>query len=230
MSANKLITCDVCNKEIQSGWRGYLEGLRSKMGLTEIYQFGVYTCDSIWALLHLVDCTTLWGFDSFQGLPQELNEPVYQDGWNKEGFDARKHFKVNSTEECIKRTAEHIVSFNHFPTNINLIPGFYEEVLTDDLVREAKMQPALYVDIDCDLYSSTKTVLNWMLRNKLLVKGSVIGFDDWGGTRNFDLCLDGESRAFREIVQEFDLDVELLFNDNGLYPHAQRIYLLRGFK
>jgi len=41
------------------------------------------------------------------------------------------------------------------------------------------MGPALYVDIDADLFSSTWTALDWLFREGLMKPGTVIGYDDF---------------------------------------------------
>ena len=59
----------------------------------------------------------------------------------------------------------------------------------------AQMLPALYLQIDCDLYVSAYQALDWMLANKLVVAGTIIGYDDWttGGEG-------GEAQAHHEVV------------------------------
>lgn len=37
---------------------------------------------------------------------------------------------------------------------LGLVAGFYNESLTRDLVMRKSMRPALYIDVDVDLYSS----------------------------------------------------------------------------
>ena len=58
------------------------------------------------------------------------------------------------------------------------VPGFYEQSLTNELIEKFAFQRGVYiVHIDCDLYSSTRTVLKWL--DPLLDKNSIIIFDDW---------------------------------------------------
>ena len=62
------------------------------------------------------------------------------------------------------------------------------------------MRPALYVEIDCDLYSSTSLALEWLLANRLIVPGTLLGYDDLvSGGRG------GEARAHREMVARHGL-------------------------
>ena len=57
--------------------------------------------------------------------------------------------------------------------------GFYSESLTPTLVQELGMKPAAYIDIDCDLYISSKQALAYMFEQKLAVPGTLIGYDDF---------------------------------------------------
>ena len=69
------------------------------------------------------------------------------------------------------------------------------------------MRPALYVDIDCDVYSSSITALRWLLKSNIIVPGTVVGYDDWkyGGSGS-DSQLMGEPRAHAEVTKEFGLE------------------------
>ena len=42
------------------------------------------------------------------------------------------------------------------------------------------MRPALYVDIDVDLYTSTYSCLDWLLGERLMPAGATVYYDDWG--------------------------------------------------
>ena len=97
------------------------------------------------------------------------------------------------------------------------------ESLTSDLVRQHGMRPALYVDIDTDIYVSTYQALDWLCANKLLVPGSIIGYDDfkWGlnlskkgaKTKGAAQVVDGEARAHDEVlVKKYGLKMDKLGN------------------
>ena len=84
----------------------------------------------------------------------------------------------------------------------HFIKGFFNESLTPTLAARRGMKPALYVDIDADLYSSSLQALEWLFRMGLIVPGTIIGYDDWtfGGPQ-------GEQRAHREVLQRFGVQV-----------------------
>lgn len=83
-----------------------------------------------------------------------------------------------------------------------LVPGFWEQSLTPELAKRVK--PASYVDIDCDIYSSAVTCLDWLLSNRLVVQGTIIGYHDWksGGKDG------GEQRAHREMLAKHGASAE----------------------
>ena len=67
------------------------------------------------------------------------------------------------------------------------------------------MKPAMYIDIDTDLYIGAKQALAWMFENKLVVPGTLVGYDDWstGGEG-------GQQRAHAEVVRKHGLSVRRL--------------------
>lgn len=105
--------------------------------------------------------------------------------------DAFKTYNFGSLSEKIK----HYVDDEH----VKFVPGYFNESCTPELAKT--LRPALYVDVDIYLYISTVQALGFMLRHKLLVVGSVIGYDDWpaGGVQG------GEQRAHRELTRVWGL-------------------------
>ena len=59
--------------------------------------------------------------------------------------------------------------------SIKLVPGRYDESLKPGLATTLGMRPAAYVDIDCDLYVSTISALDWLYASRLIVPGTLIG-------------------------------------------------------
>ena len=79
--------------------------------------------------------------------------------------------------------------------------GFYNESLTRTLAVERQMRPALFVEVDCDLYISTSAALEWMFANKLIVAGTILVYNDWqaGGDKS------GEARAHAEVCNKYNV-------------------------
>ena len=85
-------------------------------------------------------------------------------------------------------------------TRTRLVPGFYNISLTTDRARSAN--PAWFIDVNCDLYVSTKQALGWIFQNNLARHGTLILYDDWQNTPFGE----GESLAHMEIANEFKVD------------------------
>ena len=78
------------------------------------------------------------------------------------------------------------------------------------------MQPAFLLDIDCDLYSSSKQALRFMLETGLLVPGSFVYYDDYS-VEQWKVPASRhphkeERLAHEEITQEFQLQWRPLFH------------------
>ena len=77
----------------------------------------------------------------------------------------------------------------------SVVPGFYEESLTQIPDGTSPTNIALAY-IDCDMYSSTKTVLKFLASR--LKHGMILAFDDyfcWSADQ-----LSGEKKALSEVV------------------------------
>jgi O-methyltransferase len=147
----------------------------------------------------------LYGFDSFEGLP-EPGESDRRTGWERGAMACgRDKFEEIMDRQRVPREAYH------------LIEGFYQNSLTAELRDSLKDNKPSLVMMDCDFYSSTKTVLEWI--RPLLRDGTFFMFDDiWAFMGHPDF---GELRAIRE------------FNASGpglLVPHyfggaSQQVYV-----
>lgn len=111
-------------------------------------EFGVATGATVTHLAGLVD-TPIYGFDSFEGLPE----------------DWRTGFGQGSFSGCIPSV----------PSNVKLVRGWFSETLPIFLSQHK--EKVSFIHIDCDLYSSTKCVFD-LLRDRIC-KGTVIQFDEY---------------------------------------------------
>jgi len=125
------------------------------------------------------------GFDSFEGLPDIGNAKDSGSGWNKNDFS----FTMDSVEQNLKKSG---IPINNFI----LIPGFYDESLNSQIVKEHNLTRASYIHIDCDLYASTKPVLGFI--KPFLVQGAIIDFDDYFCYTSSEF---GEPKAFQEWLE-----------------------------
>ena len=134
-----------------------------------VLEFGVYHGKSIRQIAALVD-TVVHGFDSFEGIPED---------WGAE----RKG--TYSTQGRLPEV----------PANVRLHPGWFENSLPEFL--RAETGPVRFINVDCDLYSSTRTVLDLLAPR--IVTGSVIVFDEFIG---YETWRDDEYKAFHEVARQ----------------------------
>ncbi|KKL84973.1 hypothetical protein LCGC14_1959350 [marine sediment metagenome] len=187
----------------------------------DIYQFGIRQGGSfklIWDLLVAakLNPNKVWGFDSFEGLPESEAD------WTKGIYNAQEILKLSNTTEVVNHILSTITPEQR--KRSELIVGFYKDVLTSNLVVGKNMKPAIWIDIDVDLYSSAKEVLNFMASNKLIKKGTIIGYDDWGGTEEFK---GGESLAHLEFCEEWKVTCKKIHTRHN---KANPIHITHAFQ
>lgn len=129
-----------------------------------------------------------WAFDSFSGLPEstlpEDEHPMWVAGTYR-----------TSQDEFIQKCEATGVSREDF----TVVPGYFEDTIGESSInREALPGDAALVFVDCDMYSSTRTVLNFI--EPLLKNGMVIAFDDYYCFS--DRNPSGERLAFIELLSE----------------------------
>jgi predicted O-methyltransferase YrrM len=114
-----------------------------------ILEFGVATGDTINKIAKAVENRTVYGFDSFEGLPEDWR-PGYGTG----------SFKQNKIPEVLP--------------NVQLVVGLFSDTLPK-FVQE-HTEPVAFIHVDCDLYSSTKCIFD-NLKDKMQ-DGTIIAFDE----------------------------------------------------
>ena len=164
--------------------RAMLGQVRDKTGLH--LEFGVYKGDSINHFAEASPDVTWYGFDSFEGLPE---------AWTL-GAKAGA-FSIGG----------------HLPSvrgNVRLTKGFFENTLPGFVAQHAGAKIAL-LHIDCDLYSSTVTILRNVA--DMLAPGTIIIFDE---LINYHGWEEGEFKAFMEFVATRKLAFEYVaYNRTG---------------
>lgn len=140
-----------------------------------LLEFGVFKGDSINRMAKMAPSQEVYGFDSFEGLPED-----WPGSWATKGtFDLKAKLpKVRS--------------------NVKLVKGWFDQTLPEFLKNHG--EPIGLLHVDCDLYSSAKFVLD-TLQNRIQ-PGTVIVFDEFFGYPFFQ---DHEFRAFFELVKECEI-------------------------
>ncbi len=144
----------------------------------------------------------LWAFDSFEGLPAPAESKDSHPKWVEK--------KLSTPLETFHR----LCAAQGIPRDAyKVIPGFYEETLQNLTDEDAPKNIALAY-IDCDLYSSAKEVLQFLLPR--LKHGMIIAFDDyfcWSATQ-----ISGERMAMLELFSnnnEWEFSSFLQFGWHG---------------
>lgn len=130
-----------------------------------VYKGGTYSYQAQQILSKYRD-SSLIGFDSWQGLPQE------SDGiWAHERY-APARFQAPKTE-VVRKLAR--LGVGPSDERFRLIDGFFSESLTDELQRE--IRDLIFINVDVDIHRSTLELLDFV--GPLLRPGVVIYWDDW---------------------------------------------------
>jgi hypothetical protein len=87
--------------------------------------------------------------------------------------------------------------------NVTLHKGWFDQTLPDFVANHPG--PIAFLHVDCDLYSSTKTIFQFL--GDRIVPGTVILFDEYF---NYPGWRDHEHRAFTELVEERGLECRWL--------------------
>ena len=180
----------------------------------DLYEFGVLTGRSMKGYVtqlgkESVHFHRYWGFDSFVGLPQEDSSirrtDISVQQWQPGSWSAAETLHATSYA-TLEQTILRFIN----DSRVSLVRGFYNESLTATLTAERGMRPALFVEIDCDLYLSAFAALDWMLANGLIVPGTLLVYNDWkagGGGHGTGAAGQGEAKAHANIVAKYNLTI-----------------------
>ncbi len=132
---------------------------------------------------------TVYGFDSFEGLPEAW---VRKDKIFPKGTFG---FKTPSDLPYVLH-------------NVEIVPGMFTETLAK--FASTHTEPIAFMYIDCDLYSSTHEALE--LLGDLIQPGTILVFDEF---YNYPGAEDHEFRAFQEFLETSGLKANYLaYNSN----------------
>jgi len=152
----------------------------SHAGEGALLEFGVNQGVTINHLARLFPQHTVYGFDSFRGLP--------------EAWSGYRYSKVNFDRQGRPPAVA---------SNVKLVVGWFNETLPEFV---AKLNGGVsLVHIDCDIYSSTVTVLEQLAPK--LATGCVVVFDEFFNYPNFE---QHEFKAFFEFVEKHQVTYDFL--------------------
>jgi hypothetical protein len=154
----------------------YAVGLKPTGGLN--LEFGVASGRTINHIAKTTD-ETVYGFDVFTGLPES---------W-RTGFEAG----------CFASTPPRIRE------NVTLIEGLFKETIDNFLMQNTDQKKISLLHVDCDLYSSTKTIFDKL--GFLVKKHTIIIFDEYF---NYPGWREHEFKAFQEFIAEMNMSYKYL--------------------
>lgn len=187
-------------------------------GPGSILEFGTSDGYSFSKLLYATRYLRLEGrvavhtFDSFEGMPSSDDERdrewVGGDDWVPGEFRGRYEELV---AYCRARGYG----------NAHVHRGYFEQSLDATVLAALEQHPPILIWVDCDYYSSTRTVFERLIDR--IPNGCVIYFDEFDNL-NFGSRLTGEARIVHEINQgAFGQNIELV-PDVRLGLASRRIY------
>ncbi|MBM3468027.1 MAG: class I SAM-dependent methyltransferase [Alphaproteobacteria bacterium] len=133
----------------------------------------------------------VYGFDSFEGLPE---------AW------IRKDMVFQKGTFAFKKDAP----FPAVLQNVRLYKGWFKDALPVFKAKILKKTPIAFLHVDCAIYSSTRDVLTILGDN--IVDGTIIVFDE---LYNYPGYENHEWKALQEFLKEKHYRVEFLaFNEN----------------
>lgn len=153
-------------------------------------EFGVWKGYSMryWSKLLKHPQSMLHGFDAFEGLPEE---------WT--GFYRKGSFSESGQIPKIE------------DKRVKFFRGWFEDTLKN--YTPPRQYDVLVANIDCDLYSSTKIVLEFLRRHNLIDIGSWIYFSEFADR-------DHEFRAFKEFARSTQQQFQLVVHANHMWNAA----------
>ena len=145
-----------------------------------VLEFGVATGRTLNQFAYWLPEKTIHGFDGFEGLPEDWTSRM------RKGFFARSNLP-------------------RVRANCQLWVGWFDQTLPGFKQQSQLTRPIALLHVDCDLYSSTKTVLGQLKDN--IVSGTVIIFDEYMNYPGWQL---DEFRAWQEHCQMYGVEYEYI--------------------
>ncbi len=186
-------------------------------GRFSIVEFGTSAGYSFVKLLYatrflgLEDRVTVYGFDSFEGMPRAVDrrdeDLVEGDSWGEGQF-------CGSYEELQSHCARRYKNFR-------LHQGWFETSVNKSTLSPLQADLPILVWIDVDYYSSARTVFERVL--PYLPNGCVVYFDEYDNL-NYGSRLTGEARLVHEINHGALGEETELVLDQSLSLNSRRIY------
>jgi len=197
-------------------FKGCLASLKHIKGdeVGDYLEFGVFNGNSIGSMylareaMH-VRSMRLLGFDAFKGLPSGSENE--DDGVWKKGFYS---CSFEQMQQCLLRR-------NVDPNGITWVNGWYGETLKEETIKKVDLRKIGLVFIDCDTYSSSKAVLDFIA--PLIVEPVILCLDDWK-LNDLDIKEMGEYKSFNEFLES---NPHLIAKEMKSYNRKSKSFLVK---
>jgi len=135
-----------------------------------------------------------FAFDSFEGFPEGTQ------------IEAHPQYIPGAVATSEKEFLQLLNDYGQSTERVELISGFYEKSLTSELASGFKTRnvTASLITIDCNLYGSYRSVLNWV--EQFMRPGTIVYLDDFNTHRAQPN--DGPKRAWNEFKKSSRFDFE----------------------
>lgn len=184
----------------------------------DILEFGCYQGDSSKRIIRSAEKVKkfnsswnpdFWIFDSFEGLPN-LTSP----------YDTHPSFTPFSKGEYaanFDNVRQNILTTDINPNKLHMIPGFFEDSL-QNLSHSPTMISAVHIDVD--LYSSCKTVLEFLTDK--LQDGTLLIFDDY-------YCYRGNPNyGVPKAINEWSDNRNIMLSEYCNYSWAGKVFIVHA--
>jgi O-methyltransferase len=183
----------VPERELEERYRDALDRLALAAGRDEVgdyLEFGVYVGTSLLCMHRAsravgLESLRLYGFDSFQGLPEVT------------ATEAAGVWEPGSLRAEYGLVREHLTRNGIDWDRTTLVPGWFEETLVPGLAQELGIKKAGIIMIDCVIYSAAHTALTFCA--PLIRDMAVVFIDEWSKAQYANVS-GGERRAFEEFL------------------------------
>lgn len=187
-----------------------------------VAEFGVYQGKTIKIVRETLDDSfKIFGFDSFEGMPDHTTTLKNVTSVHSNGHGAKVYQNMFDRDVVIGAGVFSTNKQTPDVPNVEWVVGYFDDTLPG-FVENNPPEPAALLHIDCDHYESTKTVFKYM--TPYIKKDTVLVFDEW----HMDSIIKTphhEQKAFYEWVKENNIEFNFIhYTDKSAYfPEERKI-------
>jgi hypothetical protein len=187
-----------------------------------VAEFGVWQGRTIKIIRETLDDSfQIFGFDSFEGMPDHTTTLKNVASVHSNGYGAKVYQNMFDRDVVIDPGVFSTNKQTPDVENVTWCIGWFDDTLPE-FTKNHPVQPAALLHIDCDHYESTKTVFKNM--HPYIAKDTVLVFDEW----HMDATIKTphhEQKAFYEWVKEHNIKFKFIhYTDKSAYfPEERKI-------